>query len=421
MRVPDAVEDAADRQEQRRLHDRVVDDVEDRGGEPRLAREADADDDVADLRDAREGEHAPQVGLEHGDDRHRHERGDPRRQQHAGQEQLPEAVVRAEDPVEEAEQDVERDLGGRSGEEGGHRDRREMVGVDEPGVQREHRRLDHQPDGQEAERDEHGALGLALGNALGEIDHVQRAGGGVQEPDADQDEARPDAAEHEVAEARRQSAPIVAEREQHVGRERGDLEEDEDVERVAGDRDAEKSRHAEQPRGVEEVELAGLHPLLDGRPRVEEDHRADRGDEHEHRRVQRVDVVLDAGRRRPAADGVADRAGVEHLPEQPPGDEGGGRVRRERDPPRRPGAAHQHADGGRHQRDDDLQRGQLRGEPAGLAAHVSGSSASIAFSSSSSIVPNASWMRTVSASATAVVATPTTIAVRISTCGNGFE
>ena len=337
-------------------------------------------------------------------------------QQHAGEKQLSEAVVLAEDPEEEAQQHVDRDLGRGTGEKGGDRHRCEGVGVDQPGVQRKHRRLDHQTDRQEAERDEHGTLRLAVGDACREIDHVQRAGRRVQEADADQDEARPDAAEHEVAEARRQRAPIVAEGDQHVGGERGDLEEDEDVERVAGDDDAEQAGHAEQPGGVEEVLLLGLDALVDALARVDQHDGADRGDQHQHRRVEGVDVVLDAGRRRPAADRVADRAALEHAREQPPGDRRGREVGRERDDPGRPRVPEQHADGSGHQRHDDLQRWQLRRD-----AQASVSRASIALISSSSIVPKASKIRTVSASATAVVATPTTIAVRISTCGSGFE
>ena len=41
--------------------------------------------------------------------------------------------------------------------------------------------------------------------------------------------------------------------------------------------------------------------------------------------------------------------------------------------------------------------------------------------SSSSIVPYSLLMRNIIARPSAVVATPTTIAVRIKTCGNGFE
>ena len=67
--MPDAVEDRADGEEQRRLHQRVIDDVDEAAGQPGLIGEPDAERDVADLRDRRIGQHALQIGLEHRDER----------------------------------------------------------------------------------------------------------------------------------------------------------------------------------------------------------------------------------------------------------------------------------------------------------------------------------------------------------------
>ena len=52
-----------------------------------------------------------------------------------------------------------------------------------------------------------------------------------------------------------QRAAVAPERDQHVGRQRRDLEEHEDVERVAGDRDAEQAGQAQHEHRVEEVVL----------------------------------------------------------------------------------------------------------------------------------------------------------------------
>ena len=55
------IEDGADRQEERRLHQRVIDDVDEPAGQAGLVGEPDAERDVADLRDRRIGEHPLQV------------------------------------------------------------------------------------------------------------------------------------------------------------------------------------------------------------------------------------------------------------------------------------------------------------------------------------------------------------------------
>ncbi len=59
-------------------------------------------------------------------------------------------------------------------------------------------------------------------------------------------------------------------------------------------------------------------------------------------------------------------------------------------------------------------------QPLFTACHYAPRSLSSSIISDSSIVPYSSYINMTKARATAVVATPTTIAVRISTCGNGF-
>ena len=75
----------------------------------------------------------------------------------------------------------------------------------------------------------------------GQVRHVQGAGHHVEQPDPDEEEGRADRAEDEVAERGEQRRAPGAEGDQGVGRQRRDLEEDEDVECIPGD------RHAQHP------------------------------------------------------------------------------------------------------------------------------------------------------------------------------
>ena len=85
----DAIEDRADRQEERRLHQRMIDDVDEPAGQAGLVGEPDAERDVADLRDRRIGEHALQIGLEH-----RNERGDEHRRDRQRDDDLADRAAR---------------------------------------------------------------------------------------------------------------------------------------------------------------------------------------------------------------------------------------------------------------------------------------------------------------------------------------
>ena len=71
LHCTNAVEDRADGKEERCLHQRVIDDVDEPAGQPRLIGEPNAERDVADLCDGGICQHALQIGLEH-----RNERGD---------------------------------------------------------------------------------------------------------------------------------------------------------------------------------------------------------------------------------------------------------------------------------------------------------------------------------------------------------
>ena len=195
----------------------------------------------------------------------------------------------AEDREEEADQQIDRDLGRGGGQEGGHPGRRIGIGVRQPGVQREQRELQADADGNEGQRRHDGArvLGPRRSEAPGDVDHVEAAGQQIEQADADDVEGRPDRAHDQVLERGEQRAPVAAERDQHIGRQRRDLEKDEGVEGVAGDRDAQQAGEAEQVHAVEPGLLSFLDLERDGAPRERHDHGADRRDQHQHEAVER--------------------------------------------------------------------------------------------------------------------------------------
>jgi hypothetical protein len=184
---------------------------------------------------------------------------------------------------------------------------------------------------------------------------------------------------------REQRAPVASERDQHVGRQRRDLEEDEDVERVAGDRDAQQPGQGQQEHRVEEVLLRGRDLVGDRAPRIRQHDRGDAGHQHEHERRQAVDAVFDPPRRRPAADRIRQRALLVDLHPQRDRGIGGEPARRQRDRERGVAPAQQYRQRRGQQRDDDLQCGQVFGKRHSSTLPFAG--ASRATISSSSIVP----------------------------------
>ena len=249
-------------------------------------------------------------------------------------------------------------------------------------MQREDRRLQPDADGQEDQGHlDRARLGHA-GHALGQIGHVERPGHGVEQADADQVEGRADRAHDQVLEGGPQRPAVAAQGDQGVGRERGDLQEHEGVEGVAGDRDAHQPGLAQQIERVEQVPLLGPDLGFDALPRERQDHQVDRRDDQQHEGVGFVDPVLDAPGRLPAAEVIADHAAAHHLVEQ------GHRGREDRpadhhgQQPADPPVAQQQAERRADQGDDDLQRRQVARDDG--RDHGSASCSRI---SSSSIVP----------------------------------
>ena len=246
------------------------------------------------------------------------------------------------------------------GEEGGGARRGVRVGGGQPRMEGKDRGLESQ-----AENHEHHARGHRAGvgdlaEPSGHVRHVQGAGHHVEQPDPDEEEGRADRAEHEVAERGEQGGASGAEGDQGVGRQRRDLQEDEDVEHVPGDRHAEHPGEAQQPRGVEEPDALAADLARDAEPGVHQRQGARAGHDHQHQGVQRVEPVLDAPRRRPSSKEIGDLRAVRHRVGERRRDREAHPAHRRGESPGEGGIAQQRAQRRREKRYDDLQRGKLR-------------------------------------------------------------
>ena len=163
----------------------------------------------------------------------------------------------AEDGEQVADEQIDGDLGGGRGQKDRRRRRRIGIGVGQPDVERKQGELQADADGDEGERREHRSRRLDGGETLGDQAEIERAGHHVEEADADNIEGCADGAEDQVLVGGDERPTIAAERDQGVARQRRDLEKDESVERVAGDRDAEQAGQRQQIHGVEPGDPVG--------------------------------------------------------------------------------------------------------------------------------------------------------------------
>ena len=85
-----------------------------------------------------------------------------------------------------------------------------------------------------------------------QVHHVERAGLGIDQADANQQEGGADRAHDEVLVGGSQCPAALAEADQRVGRQRRYLQEHEQVEDVTGLADTEQPVHAQQEGGVEQ-------------------------------------------------------------------------------------------------------------------------------------------------------------------------
>ena len=182
-------------EEQRGLHDDVVNDVEDRAGNSGEREQREPEDHVADVADDVERQHPPQVVLgecsEHADD-HR-EPGE-----HEQQRSLP--GVRREHERLRADDRVHPDLGEQPGEDRRDRSGCGGIAVGQPEEQREEPGLDAEHEDQQ-QREPGRHAGRQLGHPLGELRHVHRAGGRVDHCERRDEERRGDEADDDVRHA----------------------------------------------------------------------------------------------------------------------------------------------------------------------------------------------------------------------------
>ena len=327
--------------EQHGLGRRVRRAVPQRADDADLAAQAQRREDVADLRDGGIGDHqAGRLGAHRADGAHDHA-------QHAEDEQHVQHAQRADD-VKADHADVELDqqediaLRYQAGEHRRHGRGRVGVRARQPLFKRIQRALDRNAHRHQRHDDRQRnlvfAAGRQRGHTLVDVDHQQMAGDGVENRDAEQEQARADEVHDHVAHAGHQVAALLAHHDQARRRQRVDLDEDVGREDVVGVHQRLKRQEHEIDQDAVDVVL-GLLDLADGGH-----HAADKGEErHEaedrhHQRFNHADADLVAPRGREVAHHV-------HIAVA-----GGERVA-------------QHTDGHRRHRHDQAHR-----QPAGRAA-----------------------------------------------------
>ena len=295
----------------------------DAGGQAGDRHQADAQNHVADLGDAGIGQHSLDVGLE---DRHHGCAENPhqgQRQQDLIQLHRFKREFGPENGEEEAQQHVDRYLGGGGRQEGRYHRGRVGVGVGQPEVERKQRQLQADADGQEGERGTHGAGVGHRRDAGGQIPHVQGAGHHVQQADADQNERGADRAHDQVLISGGQRAAVAADADQHVARQRRDFQKYEDVEGVAGNRDPQQAGQTQQVRRVKPglLVFGQTDAALDDHPPEGHDDGPDPRHDQQHVGVERVHPVFDAPGHGPASHQIGNRAMRQHLVQQQGGHE----------------------------------------------------------------------------------------------------
>ena len=321
--------------------------------------QADAERDVADLRDAGIGQQPLDVGLEYRDDcRYEHRGQRQREQDHAGVARIEDDGL-AEDREEVAHQHVDRHLGGGRRKEGRHRGRRVGVGVGQPQVQREQRDLQRDADGDEGQRCQRRPRIAHRRQPHRQVRKIQCAGLQIQQADADHVQGGADGAHQQVLVGRHQRPAVATHRDQHVGRQRRDLEEHEQIEGVAGQQDAEQARQAQHHHRVEEIMLLRTDFRTDATAAVGHHEHADQRHDEGNEGVGGVDPVFDTERRRPIADGVRDHAFRDGACEQRQRDRQRRDARQRRHQPARERASQQYDNRRRKQRHHHQQDGKM--------------------------------------------------------------
>ena len=147
-----------------------------RGGEPGRRREADAKGKVADLCDAGIRQHPFEILLEDGDRRGR-QHGDRAQDREAdGERHGAKRKLYAEDRKHKPQKHINCHLGCGRGEKRADRGRGIRIGIRQPQVQREESDLEPEADRQEGKTGSCGSGARNVGQPLGKILHIERAG-----------------------------------------------------------------------------------------------------------------------------------------------------------------------------------------------------------------------------------------------------
>ncbi len=374
------------------------------GGERRLAAEAEGGQDAAgrDHHQMRDQERQALAGkrAQGADDD-----GDQPEHQQPGIDQTGERPgIGAKDQAMDAQDRIGADLGHDREQRGRGRPGR-RIGAGQPEMQRRQRRLQGEHHEQQQRRRAHQPeiVRVKRRDPLREIGHVEGAEHAVEGAHREQEQARTDQVDHHIMQSGATARRAAAMQQQPVGGEQQDLEEDEEIEQVAGQEGAVQSHQQELE---QHMELTA--PAIAALDRVHHrEQRQHRGQQH-HPGREPVGDQHDAMGRGPAAQRVDQDLAVGDLQQQPQRDaeqhlhaehaEGASQGRG--------AAAQQHQQRAGQQRHQDR-----RDHDMGDGAHGS--------RPSTWSLPRSARARKASTTTKAVMPKPITIAVSTSACGSG--
>ncbi|MCY1228581.1 hypothetical protein D9M72_409050 [compost metagenome] len=211
----------------------------------------------------------------------------------------------AEDQQRKPEDDINADLG-QDREDGGDRRCRGRIGCRQPEAQRPHAGLHQEGDTEHARSDlNHLAVIRRERHQFHrEIGHIERAGRAIDQADADQEERRGSEVDSNVMQARLDAERPGAVQQQAVGCRQHHLEEDEEVEEVAGQERAVETGDQQLEQRMEV--MAGRVPARD---RIGLGGKRQSARQAQHQRRQAVEHQHDAEGRRPVAELIDAAAG----------------------------------------------------------------------------------------------------------------
>ena len=403
------VHEHADAEKERSLDEPVADDRHGRAAKPARSEQGDAREEETAAADRREREQPLQMPLhERHQATHQHcQARDPEQHAPDGRGARPERA-REHRPVHAGER-IQAEVAHDGREDRADRCRRDRVRIREPEVKRHRRRFHEESRGEKGEREHQQPVRRLRGEGTAHLCEVERAGPAVEQSDPDQDEEAGDA----VRDREDQTALQWSELGVSVGGERvrddaHQLEEDEEVEEVAGQ--AEPDHRAEEDEHERVIERGDLVEVV---PREDEHAGHDDGGEAREPRADGIDNECDthghAAARMPAPEPV-DHASAPGMDDERSrqdrrgrgdcGRAGVERPRRQEPPDRRDRRRGE-------QRHGDRQRNERRHQPR-IAASASGSSSPLRLKTSIA-----------SASRSAETVTLTTTSVRTSACTTG--